>query len=121
MQLKDGQLKQNTGTMDAKWPAEQTVMVPLEAKSVAHVGEGTTAQRTVQQKDRNARNLTHFARVYRTNTQQKQATFKSKKVHTVSDCAEHSPPELFIGRITKLHANTAREQAFAEIEIGKAK
>ncbi len=63
----------------------------------------------------------HFARVCRTNTQQKQATFKSKKVHTVSDCTEQSPPELFIDSITKLHANTAREQVFAEIEIGKAR
>ncbi|KAL6462444.1 hypothetical protein MHYP_G00288660 [Metynnis hypsauchen] len=63
----------------------------------------------------------HFAKVCRARTQQKQTTFKSKKVHTVSDCTEESPPELFIDSITKLHANTAREQAFAEIEIGKAR
>ncbi|KAL6471840.1 hypothetical protein MHYP_G00204900 [Metynnis hypsauchen] len=63
----------------------------------------------------------HFAKVCRARTQQKQTTFKSKKVHTVSDCTEESPPELFIDSITKLHANTAREQAFAEIEVGKAR
>lgn len=59
--------------MDAKWPAEQTVAL-LGANNVVHESEGTATQRTVQQRDDkaiNARNFYHFARVCRTNTQQK--------------------------------------------------
>lgn len=63
----------------------------------------------------------YFASVCSTGTQKKPAAFKSRKVHTVSDYREQTPPELFIDSITKLHANTTREQGFAEIEVGKAR
>lgn len=57
----------------------------------------------------------------RTRIQQKKAKHKPKNVHAIADIVEEPPDELFIDTIIKLHANTAREQAFAELELGKGR
>lgn len=61
--------------------------------------------------------LTILIRSVNTHRQWRQAIFKSKHGHPVPDFPEQTPPELFIDTWTKC-ANTAREKAFAEIEIG---
>lgn len=60
----------------------------------------------------------HFAKVCRSQAQPAQTSYRSKKVHAISDDAE-APEELYIDTITKQHADTAREQAYAEVEVGK--
>ena len=56
--------------------------------------------------------------------QQRQAWPKTKKVHAVSDTVpdtgeQQGEDELYIDTITKQHANTDKEQAFAELQLGK--
>ncbi len=58
----------------------------------------------------------HFAKVWRTpTTQQRQTKHKTKKVHAISDSGEQQTDELYNDTMTKEHANTDKEQAFAEL------
>ena len=63
----------------------------------------------------------HFANMCRMKTQYQSTKYKPKKVHAVTESTEQVPVDLYIDTIIKKNENTAREQAFAELEIGKAR
>ena len=69
----------------------------------------------------NCNKFNHFARMCRSAPQQRQFKAKAKRMHAISDTGEQQSDddELYIDTITKQHANTDKEQAFAELEIGK--
>ena len=71
----------------------------------------------------NCNKFNHFARMCRAPAQQRQMKPKFKKVHAVSDTdtasEQQGENELYIDTITKQHENTDKEQAFAELQIGK--
>lgn len=50
----------------------------------------------------------HFAKMCRTQTQQRKTKYKLKKVHVISNSIEQASAELYIDTVTKLHANSQR-------------
>ena len=74
----------------------------------------------------NCNKFNHFARMCRSAPQQRQTKPQTKRMHAISDtgdCGEQQSDdddnELYIDTITKQHANTDKEQAYAELQIGK--
>lgn len=69
----------------------------------------------------NCKKFNHFAKMCRSAPQQYKSSSKPKRMHAIADTGEqHSEDdELYVDTITKHHANTDKEQAYAELQIGK--
>lgn len=62
----------------------------------------------------------HFAKMCRTQAPQRQLKHRQKGMHAIMDDVEEHPTDaLYIDAIVKQDANTQREQAFAEVELGE--